>query len=527
MPKIQQQKASETLTYDLDDVRAIWCGYLQSCIDQDDTVTLGKTVIDSQVETLWEDNIQDADTVWEDGNTKVDREHIETGKWAVPTYSFDIFKTPSRDRANFGFDIYQGFKLLERIADGSMGLVLEAYQASIGRHVAIKMIRPEFACNENARAKFISEARITGNLSHPNIIPIYEICDLQDVLLFYAMKYVKGTSWKTAMREKSEAENLDILLHVCDAVSFAHSEGVIHRDLKPANVMLGDYGEILVMDWGLAVSFSAQGKTERLSRQAGASGTPAYMAPEMARRENSKIGLRSDIYLLGGILYEIVTGLRPHSADTLENCVLNAMNNRIQPSSSEGELVEIALKAMATNLEDRYATVQDFQQAIREYQAHSQSIALSSSAQQDFDRADDTKLYDDYVRSLFGFRNALKIWPENPAALRGIERVSLAYAQCAHQNGDYDLAISLLDSDLPTHASFLDQVKKARVTRNQRNTWTKIFLYGMVCLFMAIILALSTQFFSGQRSMQFVPLLAATVGFLLTLTLFLIRDKHN
>ncbi|MCA8995308.1 MAG: serine/threonine protein kinase, partial [Planctomycetaceae bacterium] len=172
------------------------------------------------------------------------------------------------------------------------------------------------------REKFLYEAHITGDLDHPNIVPIHELGANDDGTLFYAMKLVSGTPWQDVIRERSRKENLEILMKVADAISFAHSRNIIHRDLKPENIMLGKFGEVLVMDWGLAIQL---GRKEELTL----GGTPAYMAPEMARHQISKIGMQSDIYLLGAILYEIIAGYPPHPGRTVTECVGAAANNQI------------------------------------------------------------------------------------------------------------------------------------------------------------------------------------------------------
>ena len=136
-----------------------------------------------------------------------------------------------------------------------MGVVYAARQASIDRTVAIKMLK-EKAADEHQRRKFLSEAVITGDLDHPNIVPIYDLGTNQEGALFYSMKRVQGTPWDERIRQLSLTENLEILMKVADAVAFAHSRGVIHRDLKPENTMLGEFGEVLVMDWGLALPTS-------------------------------------------------------------------------------------------------------------------------------------------------------------------------------------------------------------------------------------------------------------------------------
>ena len=175
------------------------------------------------------------------------------------------------------------------------------------------MIRPNVAADVERREKFLSEAVVTGDLDHPNIVPIYDLGTNESNALFYSMKRVQGTPWSKAIGEKSQAENLDILLKVADAVAFAHSNGVVHRDLKPDNVMLGDYGEVLVMDWGLALATSSFRHAEFVTGHESMGGTPAYMAPEMVTGPFELIGPPADIYLLGALLYEVATGRVPHA----------------------------------------------------------------------------------------------------------------------------------------------------------------------------------------------------------------------
>jgi WD40 repeat protein/serine/threonine protein kinase len=387
------------------------------------------------------------------------------------------------------------FEIVGSIGKGGMAEVYSARQASIDRQVALKMIRSDITDDDEVRYKFISEAVVTGYLDHPNIVPIHDLGRSQDGKLFYAMKQVIGTSWNQSFSEKSKAENIDILLRVCDAVAFAHDRGITHRDLKPLNVMLGDYGEVLVMDWGLAISSDQKGKAEKLPAKIGMAGTPAYMAPEMAKCESHLIGPRSDIYLLGGILYKIVTGLRPHHGETVISCVYEAIKNNIQPTNEKGELVDIALKAMATNPEDRYGTVIEFQKAIRDYQAHSKSIELAARAIEDIKHAKATKDYESFAQGLFGFRQALEMWSDNTVAEEGLASGTIAYAECAYEKDDFDLADSLLSMDNPQHRDLAGQVEKARTKRDQRKKKLKLLTFGSTALAIAIIVILAVAFF--------------------------------
>ena len=158
------------------------------------------------------------------------------------------------------------YELLDTIGEGGMGVVYAARQTLIDRTVAIKMLKADIARNTDQREKFLSEAVVTGDLDHPNIVPIYDLGSNETGALFYSMKRVEGTPWSKVLGQKSLSENLETLMKVADAMGFAHARGVIHRDIKPENIMLGEFGEVLVMDWGLALSTAAFRKSETISQ---------------------------------------------------------------------------------------------------------------------------------------------------------------------------------------------------------------------------------------------------------------------
>ena len=160
------------------------------------------------------------------------------------------------------------YELIKELGRGGMGVVMSARQASIDRTVALKRINPAEAGKPQSRQKFLAEAIVTGDLEHPNIVPIYDVAKDESGTLFYAMKHVKGTPWDRVIHSKGLQENLEILMKAADAVAFAHSRGVIHRDLKPENIMLGGFGEVLVMDWGLAMTVGPPSEEGRHGRHA-------------------------------------------------------------------------------------------------------------------------------------------------------------------------------------------------------------------------------------------------------------------
>ncbi len=303
------------------------------------------------------------------------------------------------------------------------------------------MLREEYRNREDHRDKFLAEAVLTGELDHPNIVPIYDLGRSHSGELFYSMKNVNGTPWDRVLTSKSLDENLDILLKVADAIAFAHSRGVIHRDLKPENVMLGSYGEVLVMDWGIALPTAEFRKSASILRSQAMGGTPAYMAPEMAKGPLNTIGPASDVYLLGAILFEILTGYPPHYGKNVMDCVANAAKNIIRTTNVTGELMDIANKAMATLPRRRYRQVKDLQAAIRLYQAHSESISLSDNAEQELAEGLESKNYQKFSRSVFAFQESLTLWPENTLAQSGLLRAKMAYATSA-----LDKAITILGS---------------------------------------------------------------------------------
>ena len=397
------------------------------------------------------------------------------------------------------------YEILRVLGEGGMGVVYQARQTSVDRTIALKMIKPGVAREQVERERFLAEAMATAELDHPNIVPIHDLGSNEQGVLFYAMKEVRGRRWSEAIADKSLDENLDILLRVADAVAFAHSKGVIHRDLKPDNVMLGDYGEVLLMDWGLAASVGEGEKAERLAEGTAIGGTPAYMAPEMAVGDVSRIGPQSDVYLLGAVLFEIATGKRPHSGDSVMECLAGAAENRIEDAEQKGELVEIALRAMATQPEDRYDDVKAFQSAVRDYQRHEESIRLAADASEELAQAEASANYDHYADALSGYRQALKLWAANGRAEVGLAAARLGYAQCAFGKRDFDLAGSLLDPVSAEHQGLATKIAAARRAREARRRRIKTLTYGTATLAAAIIVVLAASFLwvqSARRAEQ-------------------------
>ncbi len=379
------------------------------------------------------------------------------------------------------------YELLDVIGEGGMGVVYAARQSAIARTVAVKMLKGKDTESVEQREKFISEAVVTGELDHPNIVPIYDLGSNDSGALFYSMKRVKGTPWNKVLSEKSLDENLNILLRVADAVAFAHANGVVHRDLKPENTMLGDFGEVLVMDWGLARISPDFPNADSVSQSDVMGGTPAYMAPEMATGPIEKVTIASDIYLLGAMLYEIIEGRTPHTGSTVMACLFAAAKNKIPPPKNPGELSDIALKAMATDPADRYASAREFQEALRVYQSHSESIVLTDSAAKSLAEARDKDDYDLFSRAMYGFQEAVTMWSGNRRAKELLSESKVAYANSALGRGDFELGLSLLDSQDAEHAEVIAQLEAGRKERRSRQRRMNL-LKGLVAALIAAVI---------------------------------------
>ena len=393
------------------------------------------------------------------------------------------------------------FSLLEQLGKGGMGLVYAARQVSLDRDVAVKLLRTDKQGSHSARAKFLAEAQVTGELEHPNIVPVYELGATKDGIPFYAMKQVKGQPWSRTISGAARAANLEIWMRVADAVAYAHSCGVIHRDIKPENVMLGDYGEVVLMDWGLAVSITNENHAPHIESLPAVGGTPGYMAPEMARGETGLIGYSSDVYLLGAVLFEIVTGCAPHPGEAVSDIIQAARNNEIVVGPQNEPLLAIARTAMASRPGDRYASVKLLQGAIREYQAHQESIELTQRAKADLAVASRSDRYDDFSKAMFAYQEAAALWEGNAAAREGDADTRLMYARCAAEKGDLELAESLLIVDDPDHANCLETVMKMRAVREEqrhRQAFLSVALRGMIA-FVILALTIGVVLIRGEK----------------------------
>ena len=285
------------------------------------------------------------------------------------------------------------------ISRGAFGKILIAMDKHLGREVALKELLPEHASGSSPSsptgrssshlARFLREARVTAQLEHPNIVPIYELGRRADGTLYYSMKYIRGkTTLAKALGEcETLQDRLKLLNHfidICQAIGYAHSRGVIHRDIKPENVMVGEFGETLVIDWGLAkvkdqedirnrdiekgmklIKDAAAGKTV----DGQAIGTAFYMSPEQAEGKIDQIDEQSDIWGLGAVLFEILTGRTPFTGVNIFEVIGKVMRDEVQPPISIDRNIPIDLslvcqKCLAREKEERYRSTQEIIEAL-------------------------------------------------------------------------------------------------------------------------------------------------------------------
>lgn len=299
----------------------------------------------------------------------------------------------------------QRFRILRPHDEGGLGKVSVALDTQLDREVALKEIKPQYADDQASRSRFMLEAEITGGLEHPGIVPIYGLGAANDGRPYYAMRFIKGDNLSAAIKQfhenPDEANNavalrrlLGRFLDVCNAVYYAHQRGVLHRDLKPGNVMLGEYGETLVVDWGLAKSVSMaeqsasdesiayretplkprSGSVVDATQLGSAIGSPHFMSPEQARGEHDSLGPATDVYSLGATLYTLLTNCKPVDGASIEEILENVQFGNRQTARQQKPSVDAALsaiceRAMAQEAAERYPSVRQLANDVERYLA--------------------------------------------------------------------------------------------------------------------------------------------------------------
>ena len=348
---------------------------------------------------------------------------------------------------------------------GGMGVVRLATQTAMGRKVAVKTLRPAIT-GDGAAVSLVQEAWITGAIEHPNIVPVYDVRVDDTGRPLVVLKRIDGTAWRTliddpaAVRARFGVEDpfewhLRTLMQVATALHSAHRRGVIHRDVKPDNVMVGDQGEIYVVDWGIAVALDGTGD-DRLPHAAeaeGMAGTPAYMAPEMFEGDGRKLGAFTDVYLLGATLYHLLAGSAPHHAASALAMMLRALDGPQPLPEAPPELWAVCARAMAPEPADRFPGADAFRQALQTYRDHRHALHLADEARErlavlsagladgSLDALDRQRLFGE---CRFGFTRALAEWPGNEAAQADRVQATRMMVEQALRDGQADAAAALL-----------------------------------------------------------------------------------
>ncbi|MEM9410436.1 MAG: serine/threonine-protein kinase, partial [Planctomycetota bacterium] len=409
------------------------------------------------------------------------------------------------------------------LGSGASGIVYKAIQKSLGRTVALKLLKKQVKADTQSQPrrttpkqkdveKFLYESQITAGLDHPNVITVHDLGVTSNDTLFYSMKLFEGgKDWSKDFDENSLVENLDIFNDVCDAMRRAHRDRITHRDLKPQNVLVGDFGEVQVTDWGLAIDI----KIDSHSKISGG-GTPCYMAPEMSSHYIAQQDLRlytsklkwtqdnapenfdeieilnekikeceaqekafcqlineqSDVYVLGAILFQIAAGFPPHlfqisdihrkqwGSQAGKNKVRNELlmsskgkfANYIVKNLSNKEareaLRDIAEKAMRFQPRQRFESVAALQQAVRDFRDFMRCIEDTHRGDREVvNSKDDPKSYVNLNNAMYAYEGALENYPDYEPAHRGLAKARFLFAERALNNEDFELGLSTMTDE--------------------------------------------------------------------------------
>ena len=412
------------------------------------------------------------------------------------------------------------YSLRRMIGEGGFGEVWEARQNSLTRTVAIKRLREDLLESSQAdekktkafRQSFCEEALTAAHLDHPNIVPVYDLgVDAQGRPLL-AMKLVKGTPWNKMIEadfgkmapDDFLAKHIPVLLDVAQAVAFAHSRGIVHRDLKPAQVMVGEYGEVLLMDWGLAVVYNAEALKQHDDAASleiaptpenalNPAGTPAFMAPEQTESTAKNIGPWTDVYLLGGMLYQMLTGRTPRKGGNTAQLFMQAAQGVYTPIREAapdrpmpGELVALVGDAMMPRIIDRVPSAQGFVYRVQQYLSgannREESFKITVEVKKKLkSAAGDYRVYGDCIALL---NRALTLWPGNPDGAALQEQALTEFCRSATKHGDFVLAKVQAErkEDKAEQAVLLKEIKKAEYAAGRAKRMRRFLLYVIFLL---------------------------------------------
>lgn len=379
------------------------------------------------------------------------------------------------------------------LGQGGMGVVVAARQHGLERSIAVKRLHDPG--NPDRAAALVREAQVVAAVAHPNVVPVHVLGTDEHGAPLLAMKRIAGESWAEAIaREESPdrtrredgaalERHLRVLIRVAEALGHAHSRDVVHRDVKPSNVMLGEHGEVYVVDWGLAAAVgpAAPPGLPRADDVPHIAGTPGYLAPEQATGDGESIGPQTDIFLLGATLYRVVAGAPPHrGANALER-LHAALSSEPPPLPDDvpDALVAILRRAMAWEPADRYPSTAELVSALEEFlrgrpmeRVRAEGLVqLRTLERLVRDGAPASTVEAAFGGCRFALRQVLDHWPEDPAASDGLQRAVRVMVRQALEGGRVSAAQALI-GELPTPESSLAQecadamtALKARDTR--------------------------------------------------------------
>jgi serine/threonine-protein kinase len=411
-------------------------------------------------------------------------------------------------------------ELIEEIGRGGMGVVHLARQSALGRQVAVKQPNPQ-APRRLARRTLLQEAWVAGALEHPNLVPVYTLVADAAGAPMVVMRRIAGRTWTELIVDPPAVVrlfgardpltwHLGVLMQVCSAVAYAHSRGVLHRDLKPDNVMIGAHGEVYVLDWGLAARSRADVDLPipLATEERRVVGTPRFMAPEQAIGDGRAIGERTDVYLLGGLLYALLTGEGPHPGDSVDE-TLAAIPHFVPrlPPSLPPRLTALVTQALAADPDQRPPDAESLRRAIAAFleergadelfaqaEAMRHSLAMLLAA----DAPDRNALSRAFGAARFGYQQALHAFPGHAGARNGLRQASLAMARHALATGDGHGAEALLAElvDPPAELSAAREALRAQEAETTRiradrdptvGQRTRIFVFSLVMVLWTVI----------------------------------------
>jgi tRNA A-37 threonylcarbamoyl transferase component Bud32 len=478
-----------------------------------------------------------ADPAEVSGERKFAQSSKATGAYAEARYKDE--KPPLVDASGLPPEVVQDkdrYSELTLLAEGGMGRIHVTSDQRIGRDVVMKVLRRRYRSQADTLARFVREARIQGQLEHPSIVPVYDLGRMPNGDVFFTMKRVRGRSIEEIIeghigREKDYIERyprrelLRSFSNACMAVDFAHTRGVLHRDLKPANIMLGDYGEVYVLDWGLSKVAGVGDLNDpalfvRVPEDNGTKtvdgavlGTPGYMSPEQARGETATLDGRADVYSLGVILYEMLALQPLHSRGRVSAMMVSTMRGvdgrpsfRSPQRSIPPELDAICVKATQLNREHRFSSARELHDAIVRYLDGEQDMELTRemasvhargaevAAQYALDGG--TSAREERIRALREVGRALALDPTQPDARRVLQRL---LANPPAEVPDEELS------------SGEDDNERRRLAATDVNGWLQV---GLTVITLVMVSFMGIRSWTGLSIYVLLGAVAAAVSFL-------------